>query len=72
MNDLGNQDEVIVEGAWKTRVPSSLTIIQAQSAYFKDEKGLPCCDDDKSSFGSNNQVMKAKADAPEVDTPEEE
>lgn len=71
LKDLGDQDEVIVEGKWKTRIPSTLTIIQAQSAYFKDEKGLPCCDNDKSSFGSNNRVMKAKSDDLDEETLEE-
>ena len=42
--ELGNQDEITVEGTWQTRVPSTLTIIQAKSTYFEDEKGLPCCD----------------------------
>lgn len=42
--ELGNQDEIKVEGTWQTRVPSTLTIIQANSTYFEDEKGLPCCD----------------------------
>lgn len=60
LKELGNQDEVTVEGTWKTRVPSTLTIIQAESAYFKDEKGLPCCDDEKSSFGSDDRVLKEK------------
>lgn len=44
LSELGNQDEIKVEGTWQTRVPSTLTIIQANSTYFEDEKGLPCCD----------------------------
>ncbi len=64
LSDLGNQDEVIVEGKWKTRIPSTLTIIQAESAYFKDEKGLPCCDDETSAFGSNGRVLEEKKDVP--------
>lgn len=65
LKDLGNQDEVTVEGTWKTRIPSILTIIQAESAYFKDKKGLPCCDEDKTSFGSDDRVLKSKEDKPE-------
>lgn len=42
--ELGDQDEQKVEGTWQTSVPSTLTIIQAKSTYFEDEKGLPCCD----------------------------
>ncbi len=64
LSDLGNQDEVIVEGKWKTRIPSTLTIIQAESAYFKDEKGLPCCDDETSAFGSDGRVMQERKDIP--------
>lgn len=32
----------IVEGEWESRVPTSLALIQARSAYL-DEEGLPCC-----------------------------
>ena len=42
--DLDNQDEIVVEGKWQTRVPSTLTLIQENSTYLKDEQGLPCCD----------------------------
>lgn len=64
LKDLGNQDDVTVEGTWKTRIPSTLTIIQAESTYFKDEKGLPCCDDDKSAFGTDDRHLEAKEDKP--------
>lgn len=64
LSDLGKQDEVIVEGKWKTRIPSTLTIIQAESAYFKDEKGLPCCDKDETAFGSDGRVLEEKKDVP--------
>jgi hypothetical protein len=64
LSDLGNQDEVIVEGKWKTRIPSTLTIIQAESAYFKDEKGLPCCDDETSAFESKEHVLEERKDIP--------
>lgn len=57
LKDLENQEEIRVEGGWKTRVPSALTIIQGKSTYFEDEKGLPCCDDESEIFGSNDQVL---------------
>ncbi len=63
LTDLGNQDEVTVEGTWKTRIPSTLTIIQAKSTYFEDEKGLPCeCDEDETVFGSDDRVLEGKDD----------
>lgn len=34
--------EGVVEEAWETRVPTSLTIVQGRSVYLDDE-GLPCC-----------------------------
>ena len=36
--------EGVVEEEWKTTVPTSLTIVQNQSAQL-DEGGLPCCDE---------------------------
>jgi hypothetical protein len=47
--DLDKQDEIVVEGKWQTRVPSTLTLIQENSTYLKDDPdgyrgGLPCCD----------------------------
>jgi len=58
LNELQNQDEVTVEGTWKTRVPSTLTIIQAKSTYLEDEQGLPCCDDDSETFGSDDRLLE--------------
>lgn len=58
LNDLQNQDEVTVEGTWKTRLPSMLTIIQAKSTYLEDEQGLPCCDTDSASFGSDDRLLE--------------
>lgn len=58
LNELQNQDEVTVEGTWKTRVPSTLTIIQAKSTYLEDEQGLPCCDDEPQNFGSDDRVLE--------------
>lgn len=55
--ELQNQDEIKVEGTWKTRLPSTLTIIQAESTYLKDEKGLPCCDDEEKSFDSDPEIF---------------
>lgn len=55
--ELQNQDEIKVEGTWKTRVPSTLTIIQAESTYLKDEKGLPCCEDEEQSFDSDPNIF---------------
>ena len=58
LNELQNQDEIIVEGTWKTRVPSMLTIIQAKSTYLEDEQGLPCCDDESETFGSDDRLLE--------------
>lgn len=58
LKELQNQDEVTVEGTWKTRVPSMLTIIQAKSTYLEDEKGLPCCDDETETFGSDDRLLE--------------
>ena len=57
--ELQNQDEIKVEGTWKTRVPSTLTIIQAKSTYLEDEKGLPCCDSEEKAFGSDDRLLKS-------------
>jgi len=35
--------EIVVEGTWDSRVPTTLTILQQDSALI-NEKGLPCCD----------------------------
>ena len=50
--------ESIVEGKWQTRVPSTLTIIQSNSTYLEDEKGLPCCEEDIKIFGSNSNTLQ--------------
>ena len=42
VRELQCQDETTVEDSWMTRVPSTLTIIQANSAYLANEQGLPC------------------------------
>ena len=41
VRELQCQDETTVEDSWMTRVPSTLTIIQANSAYLANEQGLP-------------------------------
>ncbi len=56
--ELQNQDEIRVEGTWKIRVPSTLTIIQAKSTYLEDENGLPCCDDEAKIFGSDDRLLE--------------
>ncbi len=56
--ELQNQDEIKVEGTWKTRIPSTLTIIQAKSTYLEDEDGLPCCDDESKLFGSDDRLLE--------------
>ena len=59
LEDLENRDkEVPVGKPWKTRIPSTLTIIQAQSTYFKDKEGLPCCDEESKSFGLEDRHME--------------
>ena len=57
--ELQNQDEIKVEGIWKTRIPSTLTIIQAKSTYLEDEDGLPCCDDESKLFGSDDRTLES-------------
>jgi len=57
--ELQNQDEIKVEGIWKTRVPSTLTIIQAKSTYLVDENGLPCCEDEAKTFKSDDRLLES-------------
>lgn len=59
LKELQNQEEIRVEGTWKTRVPSALTIIQAKSTYLEDEKGLPCCDDESEIFGHDDRLLES-------------
>lgn len=58
LKELQNQEDIRVEGKWKTRVPSALTIIQAKSTYLEDVKGLPCCDDESEAFGSDDRLLE--------------
>ncbi len=61
MNDV----EGWVEKEWKSIVPTSLTLLQAESALLSDT-GLPCCGDqvDIDTLGiiTNPAVLKPKAD----------
>ena len=66
LNELINQDEITVEGEWKTRVPSMLTIIQAKSTYLEDEQGLPCCDEETDNFGSNDELLSGLDNIDEI------
>lgn len=65
LKDLLHQEEIRVEGKWKTRVPSALTIIQAKSTYLEDAKGLPCCDDESETFGSDDRLLEGADPQPE-------
>ncbi|MFK7783978.1 MAG: hypothetical protein AB8B56_02620 [Crocinitomicaceae bacterium] len=71
LKDLANQEEIKVEGKWKTRIPSTLTIIQAKSTYLEDEQGLPCCDEDENTaeedrlFGSDDRLLENLDPQPE-------
>ncbi|MCO5268828.1 MAG: hypothetical protein M9897_08035 [Brumimicrobium sp.] len=58
LKDLYGQDEVRVEGTWQIRVPSMLTIIQAKSTYLEDEQGLPCCEEEDETFGSDDRLLE--------------
>lgn len=57
LKDVTDQNEIKVEGTWETRVPSTLTIIQAKSTYFEDEQGLPCCKPDNELFIGNDDIL---------------
>ncbi len=52
-----------VEGTWETRLPTSLTIVQAQSASL-DEGGLPCfCEDEQTGNTINPSESLIGGDA---------
>lgn len=55
--ELQNQDEIKVEGTWKTRVPSTLTIIQGDTTYLAGE-GLPCCDKETKVFTKKETLLQ--------------
>lgn len=56
-----------VEKEWETRVPTALTIVQANAAPL-NETGLPCChnEDETDNLAHGNSVMVGKDDAPQV------
>ena len=54
IDELQRPEEGEVEDTWLTQIPSTLTIIQARSAYLEDEDGLPC-DCDNLLFESSDQ-----------------
>ncbi len=56
------QTEGVVEKEWETRVPTALTIVQANAAPL-NENGLPCCtegtnDSDRVGYGTSTLVPK--------------
>ncbi|HLV91530.1 MAG TPA: hypothetical protein VKX34_00295 [Aequorivita sp.] len=61
--ELQQPAEGVVENEWETRVPTELTILQANAAPL-DETGLPCChnenEEDNLAYGSS--VMHGKDD----------
>lgn len=65
LKELQNQEEIRVEGKWKTRIPSTLTIIQAKSTYLEDAQGLPCCEDEDAIFGSDGRLLGDEVPQPE-------
>ncbi len=53
------EPESFVEEEWETRVPSSLTLIQGDSAFLQGE-GLPCCHDEdapESKIGKSTALL---------------
>ena len=57
IDELQRPEEGEVEDTWLTQIPSTLTIIQARSAYLEDEDGLPC-DCGVPFFSSGTQVLQ--------------
>jgi 2-polyprenyl-6-methoxyphenol hydroxylase-like FAD-dependent oxidoreductase len=52
----------VVEDTWETRLPTSLTIIQAQSAAL-DEGGLPCfCPDENTNIKPDEATLSGRND----------
>ncbi len=71
VSEIQNQGEEVVEDTWETRIPSTLTIIQAKSTYLEDENGLPCAEGETSEFGSDDttlQGLNAQTETPEEET----
>lgn len=61
--ELQQPAEGVVENEWETRVPTELTILQANAAPL-DETGLPCCHNEKpeDNLAYGKSVMKGKDD----------
>ena len=55
--------EGTVEKEWETRVPTDLTIVQADSAPL-NEKGLPCChtDNEEEKLGYGSSIMTGSSE----------
>ena len=53
--------EGVVEKEWETRVPTALTIVQANSAPLT-ENGLPCChnEDETENLAYGTSIMVGK------------
>ena len=52
------EPESFIEEEWETRVPTTLTLIQGDSAFLKGE-GLPCCNE--LNQGSESDIQKSTA-----------
>lgn len=59
--ELQQPEEGIVEQEWETRVPTDLTILQANAAPL-DETGLPCChnENEEDNLAYGHSVMHGK------------
>ena len=59
------QTEGKVEKEWETRVPTDLTIVQANAAPL-DENGLPCCsnEDEQDNVGYGSSRMYLEGESP--------
>ena len=59
--------EGVVEKEWETRVPTALTIVQADSAPLT-ENGLPCChnEDETENLAHGTSIMVGKDETPSV------
>ena len=57
IDEMQRPEDGVVEDEWTTQIPSTLTIIQARSAYLEEEDGLPC-DCGLPFFSSGTQVLQ--------------
>ena len=60
-DELQQPEEGVVENEWETRVPTDLTILQANAAPL-DETGLPCChnENEEDNLAYGHSVMHGK------------